>query len=1024
MKGTFGWFSLSKSFFLCSALSLGLAATSCSKKKDSGSSSSTGGTSTDSNVDGGTTDSGTTDGGTTDGGTTDTTVNIVGSLSLTSDEASAALRLTADPAYKLKCVTSDIVDMSACLGDITSGAFDLSCEGFKGKKFGCFIGELAEDGVSLNILGMITSDQLAASSSTDKVVLGITFDPVTGIAKVTSFEAQTSTGEVDTAAAAVAASVSEELKNLSMTSGTYDFTFCDTGMDRKKALGGEFETTDITDNCGHKERYYINFTAASETKAPHIELWNSESARNACIVDGTLTYSISDGTNTLALTADSTFDDLYQAIVDNGWASQAAIDRVATAGNSIEQKQDDMAVQMEQMFGTADFCPVLMGKILEGYDNAVLKQENGRAYCENITFDTGNADLDQKLSQDGPPEEWCIQYKSVTDEEKEQIKNSFIMECNLHVKGGGNQEELWAKRDLVEPFLRSLGEVRHKTGSGQFDAFKQVWEKIDFDGISARVEANTQTEDDDAQLAALCVSLVDVWYDRDRLQVACDNLGTAQQKLVMTTAPLTGRQFLVALFKSGTPDRQQLESRACDGEWEFDFRYISPDDMNASTITTFFSKLELGGPDSQMPGMVVKTSDSDTFSGIVTPMMTYLLGDGDSVLPKVFGCTAVQLNNQKQWMEQMAGSGDMGGFDPAQQMATQLYQTLKDAKKSFLIRDINMKDPNKNSVDPFATCSSNKNCAEAVAEINALSTSILAVIAANPEQTAWLLNDLCGLNGTAINDNGGFSLGSDTGLTCGGAVPQNKFYSQMFMGMGGDGSTFPQQWEGDDRPALDRLGDLKQRMAGFIGNEIARFDTDYADKLLSISKESSCLPDATLTRDPILGGANGDEMTFGLKLRAPVRRTMDSDVSLALNTSGTASADTKFNAAEERLEKEGGGMGSDSCVRGEVIRMSQFFLKDNDIYGTFAKVWKDDCFQSSDSESNDSTEASTAALTEEMPMDGGDPMAGGDTSGSGDPMAGGDTSGGGDTGAETTTDSSSSTAEHGWFAAFKAVLKE
>ena len=911
-------------------------------------------------------------------------INIVGSLALTSSSSSSSssLRLasTADQ-YWVKCVTLDITNANACIDDTdTSGAFALACDGFKGKQFGCFILQGADQN-NLTIKGVITSSDLAASSETSEVSMGISFDPDTGVASA-NVEVKTEAGVADTAAASVAQTLPAEVSGFALANGVYEFQFCD-NFSRDKAAKGDFDPANISDNtCHHRELRYVHVTPAAGTVPPQIELWRSAEARSGCMVNNVLTYSISDGTNTLNLTESTDFDTVFAAIQSNSWASQAALDRLSISQSEIDKKADDTSSGLATAFGTENFCGPMVDKFIEAYNAATIQTRNGFSNCQGVVFNTGSSSFDEELNgpaQDGgPPPEWCVDYKMAPADQKAAVRDRFIVECNLHVKGGDN-EALWAKRDMVEPFLRELGESRHRSGNDRFADFKAVWEAIDFDSISTRVNAGTQTTQDDEDLVDLCLELKEVWHDHDRrrIEAACDSIGANVAELTVSGTAFTGRQYLVGKFGSGLQSRQQLEQLACDGEWEFDIRHLTNAELNGTEVTTFMSKLDPPVPgQTQGPIGVTKKNSSEAYTDIVNPLLDWFL---DTTTPRVFGCTKTQMTNQKQWMQQTAqcssdpfaqGCEGVGGgdpnFDPAQQMATQLFYTLQEAKQSVLIRAVKIDDPDQDGNDPFDTCTSDKNCTEAQEDLKALRDSLLAVVSAVPEHTSFLLFSICGLDGSRINSEGGFTIGADTGLTCGGAVPENKSYSHMFGGGPGGApaggapapamltntgsATFPQAFEGDSRPYLDRLGDLQREAFGFISHESQRFDTTYQDKIREISKESTCLPDATLGRDPVLKAgqsaetAGTDSYTFQLKLRAPVKRIMSSPVNLALAEG--AQTVTKFNAAEERLEKEGGGMGSQECVRGEVIRMSNFWVDAGTIYGSFSQAHKDNCFNS------------------------------------------------------------------------------
>lgn len=947
---------------------------SCGKKSDSSSGS----------------DSATTGSGDDDSNdNTSTSVVISGSLNMTgSEDSGSSLALTAADPYWFKCVTLDLTNASACIDDVDSdGAFELSCDGFKGKKFGCFILQGADEN-TLTLKGMVTSDQLAASESTSTVSLGIDFDLETGVAKASTVAVKTDSGEEDTVAAELAKEVSEELKSLSVDSGNYEFRYCQNNINREKASKGEVQEDQITENdCHHVEPMYVHFTAASATTAPVIELWRSDEDREACYVNDVLTYAISDGSKSFTFTG-KTFDDLFTAIKNNGWTSQAALDRLAMSEKEAEAKtgeEDEFMEVLASLFGE-DYCGGLVDKLIEGYEGASLVSESGFSRCENIAVDTGNAQMDEMLTQDGPPPQWCVDYKQAkaeSDDLASAARNKFVLECNLHVKGGNDSEQIWAKRDLVEPFLRNLGEVRHRSATSRFEDFKGVWESFDLDAVIGRIEADTQTSTDEDSIEDLLVEWEKVAWDhmrRQQAKIARENLTTAKTELAINGVAKTGLEWAAGILKTGTHARQELERMACDGQWEFDFRNVN---LAHSVITTFLSKVS-----GNSMGEISLKNSADEFADVIDPVMDFLLAEGSfaSSDKQVSGCTAVHLKDRQQYLTQLEQcesdpsapgcGGGSGDFDPARDMASHFYRTISEGKKSLAIRSVKIQDADQDNQNAFelAACESNRDCTEAREELTALRDNLLAIAKEAPMHMGWLAADICRLDGTHLNANGGFQLGEDS-LLCGGTIDKTKPYAQGFMHyppeLTANGTKIPSQDANDNRKLLDKLHEMQNRAFNVISQESQRFDTAYQDKIRLIARNSSCIPDATISRDPMLkegadvSSADASAMTFALKLRAPAFRKMAGEVMLALKEEADSSDTLKFNAAEERLEKEGGGIGSDVCVRGEVVRLSNFYLKDGDLFGGFSQAYKDGCFSGGSQDSEGEGEGEEGGATPE-----------------------------------------------------------
>ena len=345
-----------------------------------------------------------------------TIISIVGSLALTGSSSSGSSLALADSnsldQYWLKCVTIDLTNSNACIDQLdTDGSFELECDGFKGKPFGCFILQgSTESGLTLK--GMLSSADLVIGATSASAALAINFDLSTGSATIDSFSQASEAGEEVVADAVVP----EEVASLSLTSGTYGFCFKDLNNFNEAGKAGKVDLK--FNQCpGHTEQLYMNFMSSTDTGAlPSLELWNSEAAYNGCFPSAAdePTYEISDGTSATAYSfteATVDFETLFDKIF--AWMPQASQDSYNASLTDGAKEENDMLSGLEEYYGSGKACTGFVDDLLAAYDAASLTKTKGRMDCSGYEFMTGAAEgkatsstLNTQLGQSGAPIQW------------------------------------------------------------------------------------------------------------------------------------------------------------------------------------------------------------------------------------------------------------------------------------------------------------------------------------------------------------------------------------------------------------------------------------------------------------------------------------------------------------------------------------------------------------------------------------------------------------------------------------------
>lgn len=920
----------------------------------------------------------------TSSSTTSSIVTLAGVLSLTSS-SSSALRLAADP-YYVKCVTNDL-SPTACIDQVddTTGAFELECDSFRNKKFSCFI-LTGSDPNDLEVVGVISSKDLVVGDKTTRGVLNIKFDPSTGAASFESFD-QVSVGSdgSETEVAPVAISISDELKAIDIADGNVEFQFCDLEdkAEQKQVRNGDLKSVpgegDLDTKCMRKEGRYLDFTAATDSEMPTLALWRSESAVSSC-ADG---YHISDGTNSLtaATDADLTYKIVLDKIIANKWAPQAALDRYYVSAHG--ESEDDQGVsQMMEVFNVSD-KDALATKLVEMLEKAYTGATLTKGRCENVKYSTGSAEFDESLNKDGPPPEWCVQFKSAkTADAITKVKDVWLADIKGHVLNDSGPQ-LQAGRGLVEGFLNQMSEARHRNNPDDryadleknlaelpanvseasdavVKALAKTWAEVSYNDefrktmnlalknyttvdniklggtgksyiltkLSKLAELNKIAGEfsglgwDHQGLKALQLKeFAQAWKAKTSDTTLASTLETAITKLSSTSTEETGRQEVLNQLHS-LQDASDLTRKACEGKWEIDFSPIFNNSTAVTAFDTFISKINL--PSNQNQFQAGKKNASDSSKTIV---LNFING----ISPYLAGCSRwnmlqniSRINSSTYWEngEQKpipAEDQDRNADDTLRNFGF----TVQQAYLSKLIFGINIKDPNADGnslINTDGSQNSNYTSAQAELDYTSLSNSMKDLLT-KFDNYSYLCHDLKSA-GVEVSDIS--NCNNQGGGNQGSGNSNANIFGKLFQ--------------------------LQDRMSEIVSRESFRTDPTYRKTLAAIQGSSNCIFDASVSHQPV---TDGDDLTFKLQVRGPVDRFFSADLDIDPLTS-------KYFVDGSRLQFEE-SMGG-SCYWGDVQKLTALTVTEGELAsGVMQQGWINTCGGGNSSEG--SSEESGSAHT-------------------------------------------------------------
>lgn len=878
-------------------------AAGCSKKSKS---SSTPAPAVDGGVAAGAQPDASAGGGSTTTTTTDPSVNVstssimnlTGSISLTNDSSSSSLRLTEDDTVEglwIKAMTADITNASSCIDDVdASGAFAMECDGFQGKQLIAAVLEQDADG-SYSIVAIITGLG-GIGDETSEGELSLTLDPDTGTGsgafKQYKRDANGELAEVT----GVAVDIPAELAALEVVTGTYDFkkTYADNAEEKAALRNGDFsllpdESTRTSSSWA--EQFYVQFSAGSGSTAPRLAVWKDEEKASMC-VDG---YHVSDGSHALT---DFNFDASLNAILTNGWAPQAALDRYYVGQNG-----DDGAEPGYRFIDQAG-----RGLVEEFYRR--LSEERYRHSPDERyeALKTAYSALVRENSGAG-----------ITDETRKAIASAwadFTWDSTLK-----RQLQLalqkFDTRDLIN--LNGTGKDFINGKIDDLLTYDQMGHLISIIyGYSYWDASLEQHKDFVAQWEGLTGETTEIDTTLDAIALQLDDADTETQEDGVNEV----RSLLQDLSAA-----QYLVQSACSSSWFIDYSPIFSDSSGKAAFDTLLSKVDLPSSSNSWTA-TVKDGVTDTARAIFTDFVTV-------VGPIIGGCGKINLYSSLGWVSQSYKweQNDAGDWeqialtddekdDNAISALGNISWGLKDAQRRLALFSINIRDPDENGsalIDADGEESETYNEQYAEDDFAALSEGVLALIDSSDWYT-YLCWDLSNL-GVDLSDS----------AKCAGY----------------DGYSY----SASDNIYL-KLFTLQDRVSELVAREAYTSDTDFQEKMRLIAANSSCLPDVWVGWAPTV---QDETVTYPFEVRGPVYRIMDAEVTLVPQEDGTAAffADGSSLQKDFVWDSESGTESQEACVRGEVKKMGYLtFADDGSLKSfTYENGWKDTCY--SESSSND-----------------------------------------------------------------------
>lgn len=399
---------------------------------------------------------------------------------------------------------------------------------------------------------------------------------------------------------------------------------------------------------------------------PTLEVWNREQDHSACYVNGELKMGISDGTNAFSFDAgaDVDADKVFAAIVAGGWAPQVALDR-ATKAESEAPPADPQAAQIREALAAhyTEPCSGFAADLAKDWAAATgFEKKGGRAVCTGLNYKSSpvtamNTMLNSEVAEnptEGGLTEYCGEYKRAkTDDGREKAIDRFIGMCNEFVAGKpGHSEQKHAKLEVVDSFLRSIGDLKWQFGDSRFEPLKRALKGLDLDNASAIADDSLET------LAAEWLAVSWDWRLRRQLEIAVTSYDTviADADQWLEVNGQTGKQVIVANLAAGANSRQNLDELVCSDQYQMPSLVRMIGDASLTAL-----EAKLAAPSQANSFRSVWNDAALTRADKQTLLTTFI----DAFLAKqVEHCESVRLKGARAQVLQAFNANANGGMDP------------------------------------------------------------------------------------------------------------------------------------------------------------------------------------------------------------------------------------------------------------------------------------------------------------------------------------------------------------------------
>jgi len=635
-------------FAVCTAAGLVLSATAgCSKKKNKDASTAE-----------------TVAGGGGGGILTPGTLALAGTIASTSTSSGSNLRLVADGSTITCQIEGNAASAVSTTVDATTGEFN-----FTAAQVTPFIGQVVRCSVALADGTINVMDPFTVPADAVAADVSATYDAASG-AISDKVEVTRSSGEV-VDSDSVYAPLPANLMAFDPRGITGEYARKNCEVDRgnsansdkiKGVKNGDLTTAGLSEDCNGWEQQGVylrgelgvvgSASPVVQDQAPSLSMWNRKADYDACYVSGSLAMSISNGSNSIDFGNGTgiSVDAVFAKIKEYGWAPQVALDR-AEAAASANPPADPESAQILQLlvaqYGEADPCGGFAKDLVDDWakPNVGVRKSGGRTYCDgNLVYETPIASMNTMLNQEiasepngeGGLRSDCGRWKRAkTASGRKQALDGFIGMCKQFIAGKpGEDETRRAKLELVDAFVRSIGELKWQTGDSRFDGLKNALKGLDLSTPSGISTAALET------LGREWMTVSWDWRARRTLEYAVASMTSAISGADqwLNINGMTGRAVIEALLNE-SQTRQNLDELVCSDQWQMP-SLVSM--VGESSLTAL--EAELTAPSMQNGFQQTWDSSPPNYAGKKTLLINFI----DAYLGKTIGhCERVRLVSQR-----------------------------------------------------------------------------------------------------------------------------------------------------------------------------------------------------------------------------------------------------------------------------------------------------------------------------------------------------------------------------------------
>jgi len=613
------------------------------------------------------------------------------SLNLLSGGTTISCQIEGDPASAV-----------SALVDASTGEFS-----FAAAQVSPFIGQVVRCSVTLADGSVNVLDAFSVPADAVAGDVNATYDAASG-AISDRVEVTRSSGEVvdsDSVYAPLPANLMAF--NPAGITGKYARKNCEVGRNSGNAAkiaavkSGNLAGTELTESCNGWEQQGVylrgepgvrgSASPVVQDTPPSLSMWNRQADYDACYASGGLEMAITDGTNSLDFGNGSgvTVDSIFAAVRDYGWAPQVALDRAAAAASS-NPPADPQSAQIREIldgvYGAGDPCGGLGRDLAKDWAAAGvgLRKVGGKSICDSgLVYSSPPAQISQMLNEeiadepngDGGMRRDCGMYRRAkTAEGRKRAVDGFVSMCRSFIAGApGEEETRRAKLEVVDAFLRSIGELKWQTGDSRFDALKAAMKGLDLASPSSISNSALET------LAREWMAVSWDWRARRVLEFALASMSSAISGADswLQINGMTGRQAVEAMLNNAQT-RNNLEELVCADQHQMPSLVQM---VGEASLTSLEAQVNAG---TMQNGFQSEWKNSaPNLAGKKSLIVAFI----DAFLAKNIGhCERVRLTAQKTQVNNYNGSGQ---WDPVTNFPRHfLGHMMNDAKRRKVLEEI------------------------------------------------------------------------------------------------------------------------------------------------------------------------------------------------------------------------------------------------------------------------------------------------------------------------------------------------